>query len=712
MAATIPVSARAREKARPVLLYPRATLRLIRLPKDPPPFLPPQPQPCQAAAVTPGPIPSLAKWTNTLTLPLARITRTTSTRRQSLTQVAARVALVVAMIHASISLLGSFVPMTNPIFMAERVVTVVSLQTLATSWPGIETSQASISECTCCEEHEEKDKLKDGGDAATSAQPPPVKSCEHSGLRKRSPKSSSTNSIPKEACGEHRNIARSRYNDTLAAFGCVCKALLARGRKSCCTHPTLTGKAVARPVSSRHSVKLNAPKRKSLDSCCSPSVDSCCGNSACGKEAPSIRSIPHSHRKEGGSIRSRSCASLDSCCDDSCCGGGGVEKKNEDAAIDIAERGAVTYNEHAVLAIKGMTCTGCENKLIRTLRDIPTIGNAKTSLVLCRAEFDFDNGATDISALIQLIEKRSGFTAEAVREVQGSTHDLPLAVSQVLHEQLLAADRPNGVKGVVREGKDTVVVAYDPNVIGARDILKAYKAFSPVLAPEPPDPAILAGAKHIRLLFIRTAISAALTIPVLIMTWAPLPPHAHVYSIASLVLATIVQVGITGPFYTASFKSLVFSRLVETDLLIVLSTTTAYIYSVVAFAFEMIGRPLATGQFFETSTLLVTLIMVGRVISAVARQRAIEAISIRSLQEKTARIVFSDKSEQVLDVRLLHFGDTFKVLPDSAIITDGAVVSGASTVDESMMTGESLPVEKALGTRSSQARSTGRAFFW
>ena len=443
-------------------------------------------------------------------------------------------------------------------------------------------------------------------------------------------------------------------------------------------------------------MKLSVPKHKSLDSCCAPSVDSCCGKSDCGKQAPSIRSVPYSGRKGAGSIRSRSCASLDSCCDDSCCGGG-VDKKNEDAAIDMAERGAVTYNEHAVLAIKGMTCTGCENKLIRTLRGIPTIGNAKTSLVLCRAEFDFDNEATDISSLIELIEKRSGFTAEAVREVQGSTHDLPLAVPQAFQEQLIAADRPNGVNGVVRESKDTLIIAYDPNVVGARDVLKAYEAFSPVLAPEPPDPAILAGAKHIRRLSIRTAFSALLTIPVLVMTWAPLPPRAHAYSIASLVLATIVQVAITGPFYTASFKSLVFSRLVETDLLIVLSTTTAYIYSVVAFVFEMVGRPLATGQFFETSTLLVTLIMVGRVISAVARQRAIEAISIRSLQEKTARVVFPDKSEQVLDARLLQFGDTFKVLPDSAIITDGAVVSGTSTVDESMMTGESLPVEKGPG---------------
>ncbi|PIL24554.1 transporter [Ganoderma sinense ZZ0214-1] len=552
-------------------------------------------------------------------------------------------------------------------------------------------------DCACCDDDSCKDSIQQDEPSAASSQPAnvnPVKVCADSGLRKRtSAKSSSSPRVPTEACGEHRNIVRSRYNDTLAAFGCVCKALLARGVKSCCT-PAASGKGVARPASSKNSARLSIPKPTSAQSSRAPSIDSCCGKSDCGGEASGVRKVPCGRRKDGSS---RSCASLVFDCDDSCCGGGS-DKKNDDAAIDLAERGAGAYNEHVVLAIKGMTCTGCENKLIRTLCAIPTIGNPKASLVLCRAEFDFDNGATDLASLIQLIETRTGFTAEAQVVREGSIHVLLLTVPGRPHqERLIAAERADGVKDVVHEGKDLVVVSYDPTVIGARDILTTYSAFSPVLAPEPPDPAILAGVKHIRSLSVRTALSAALTIPVLVMAWAPLPPRPHAYSIASLVLATIVQVAITGPFYIASFKSLVFSRLVETDPLIVLSTTAAYVYSVVAFAFETIGRPLATGQFFETSTLLVTLIMVGRVISAVARQRAIEAISIRSLQEKTARVVFPDRHEEVLDARLLHLNDAFAVLPDSAIITDGEVVSGTSTVDESMMTGESRPVEKGPG---------------
>jgi Cu2+-exporting ATPase len=167
------------------------------------------------------------------------------------------------------------------------------------------------------------------------------------------------------------------------------------------------------------------------------------------------------------------------------------------------------------------------------------------------------------------------------------------------------------------------------------------------------------------------------------------------YSSASLALATIVQVFIAGPFYPKALKALVFSRVVEMDLLIVLSTSAAYIFSVVSFGYLIAGEPLSTGQFFETSTLLVTLIMVGRWVAALARQKAVESISIRSLQASNAILVDQESGmEREIDARLLQYGDTFKVLPDTRIPTDGTVITGNSEVDESMLTGESRPVEK------------------
>ncbi|KAI9771886.1 MAG: hypothetical protein M1840_001656 [Geoglossum simile] len=119
------------------------------------------------------------------------------------------------------------------------------------------------------------------------------------------------------------------------------------------------------------------------------------------------------------------------------------------------------------------------------------------------------------------------------------------------------------------------------------------------------------------------------------------------------------------------------------DLLIVLSTTTAYIFSVVSFVYQVRGQPLSTGEFFETSTLLVTLIMLGRLVPA-------NCYSSSGQSRGT--------DERDIDARLLQYDDVFKVIPDSRVATDGTVISGISEVDESTVTGEEKLVEKKLGS--------------
>ena len=109
-----------------------------------------------------------------------------------------------------------------------------------------------------------------------------------------------------------------------------------------------------------------------------------------------------------------------------------------------------------------------------------------------------------------------------------------------------------------------------------------------------------------------TLLSAFLTTPVLVISWAPLSPHTVASGPSSLALAALVQcIIIAGPFYAKALKAWLFSRIVEMDLLIVINTTTAYVYSVVAFVYEIDGKPRSTGCFFQTSTLLVTSIMCG-----------------------------------------------------------------------------------------------------
>lgn len=337
-----------------------------------------------------------------------------------------------------------------------------------------------------------------------------------------------------------------------------------------------------------------------------------------------------------------------------------------------------------------MTCTGCETKLVRTLAAHPAVTNLKTSLVLSRAEFDLGDAAM-VNEVIKHLERTTEFTCERITN-RGSSLDIlvPNGDTTAFFNQ----PWPEGVIEVRTVDKKTINVSFDPKVIGARDLVEHGWSNSPVhLAPPRVDPTLEAGHKHVSHMGYTTVLSICLTIPVLVMAWAPLPGSPLKYSSASLALATLVQFIIAGPFYPKALKALLFSKVIEMDLLVVLSTSTAYIFSLVSFAYLAVGHPLSTGQFFETSTLLVTLIMVGRWVAALARQKAVESISIRGLQTSTARIVCDD-GETEIDTRLLQYGDVFKVVPDSKVPTDGTVISGSSEVDESMITGESRPVEK------------------
>ena len=327
--------------------------------------------------------------------------------------------------------------------------------------------------------------------------------------------------------------------------------------------------------------------------------------------------------------------------------------------IDL-EKGASDV-EHLIISVQGMTCTGCEKSLSKALTSMPAVSNIKTSLVLGRAEFDLRTNLSIVET-IKALEKMTGFTCS---KMTLSGHEIDLTV---VDPTLFTGgkDVPFGVSDITILDLHTIRVVYAPEVVGARDLMGNPFFASAKLAPMADPPLISSGRAQLRLMLFKTLVSTVLTIPVLVISWAELPPREVAYGAASLVLATIVQVYIAGPWYVSAFKSLFFSHLVEVDFLVVLSTSTAYIYSIIAYAFLASDRPLSTGSFFETSTLLVTLIMVGRLVTCLARQRAVESISIESLQPPTAILVNakSDVREEI-DARLLQYGDMFAVLPVS-----------------------------------------------
>ncbi|TKA80278.1 hypothetical protein B0A55_03042 [Friedmanniomyces simplex] len=361
--------------------------------------------------------------------------------------------------------------------------------------------------------------------------------------------------------------------------------------------------------------------------------------------------------------------------------------------LDI-EKGT-SIREHVSLSVGGLTCTGCETKLSKALRDIRGVCNLHTSLVLSQAEFDLDGQAGPVDELIKAVEKATGFSCQ---RLSSSGQDLDLIVDSEA-KVFVEREYPPGITLMSVLGQREIRVTFDPTIIGARAVLEDAFGSKLGLAPRRASSDLESGQKHLRHTAWVTLGSAVLTIPVLVLAWAPIDPRPVVYGAVSLALATAVQFLVAGQFYISALRALIFTRQMEMDLLIVLSTTTAYLCSVIAFAFEVRGAPLPIGEFFETSTLLVTFIMLGRLVSAFARQKAVETVSVRSLQHQTAILCDPDGGNaREIDARLLQYGDFFRVDPDSRITTDGVIVTGATEVNESMITGESLPIEKRRGS--------------
>ena len=501
-------------------------------------------------------------------------------------------------------------------------------------------------------------------------------------------------------CSSHSRSARSRYQSRLEALGCICRALIARGQESCCARVSKKSAASSRPSSfkSRSSASVRSFCGKDADK---PRVlISNTGLRRCEQSAlPSRTSLGCSKGCCSPKVQTRTEAKG---CKDDCC-----DPKDTVTRLSPTSRAANTVGysdiekrndsgkEHVVIAISGMTCTGCETKLQRTLGNLKPVVNLKTSLILSRVEFDLNQGDLSPEDVIRHLERTTEFKCDRINTLT-STLDF---VCDRNSSEIVDGPWPNGVTDVKRVDKGaTIRVDFDSSLVGARDLVEKGWDRPMILAPSRLDPGLEASSKHVRQMGLMTLMSICLTIPVLVMSWAPLPHRELAYSSASLALATIVQFVIAGPFYPKALKSLLFSRIIEMDLLIVLSTSAAYIFSVVSFGYLAAGHPLSTGEFFETSTLLVTLIMVGRYVAALARQKAVESISIRSLQTSTATLTDESGIEQQIDTRLLQLGDVFKVAPDSKVPTDGTVISGHSEVDESMLTGESIPVEKSPGS--------------
>ena len=393
---------------------------------------------------------------------------------------------------------------------------------------------------------------------------------------------------------------------------------------------------------------------------------------------------------------------------DSCCVTGHEPRGPIRAAHSLrtprnCERGDVeeghTHSEHVVLKFQGSNCPGCTSEISKALESMSAIRNLQFNTMLLRAEFDLDLVKSSVRDVIEYAKRATG---RACQRIGDGWHELNVTVSGYWEDFVADAMLVLGVKDVTQMNGHTFSIKYDASVVGARQLLK-------LLNTDLDRPIHLAPAKShdelpmdIRATACSTTLSWVLTIPILVLAWAPLAKHTITYGLVSLILATIIQVVVGGPFYLRAFRSLILNRVIDLDLLVVMSTSIAYGFSVASFICEVKGTRLVSGIYFETSALLITLIMMGRLMSDFACLKAFKVGSIKSLQTRSALLVDTSirsiETDLDIDVRLLQLGDTFRVNTGCPVATDGIITSGVSEFDESVLTGEAILVRKALGS--------------
>ncbi|MHB1341809.1 MAG: heavy metal translocating P-type ATPase [Coriobacteriia bacterium] len=403
-----------------------------------------------------------------------------------------------------------------------------------------------------------------------------------------------------------------------------------------------------------------------------------------------------------------------------------VVPEDEPAAADAAPvTGATT---EAVFSISGMTCASCVAVVEKTVGRMPGVATATVNLATERLAVAFDPSVTNEAAIVAAVSSAgygaalmsgSGDVSAAGRAILGIL-GMTCSSCQSVIEKTLA--RMPGVRSAsVNLASETATVDFDPAVLGVDELIVAvrgagYDAMVRVETVEAGESAIDAQreaqqahiAHEIRLL----TLSAALSVPLLLMMFQPFmdaTPTVIAMWLArtvggawdpmamgkylGFVLATPVQFIAGWQFYRGFFHALK-RRTGNMDTLIAIGTSAAYFYSLAAtFVPALAEEPV----FYETSSLLITFVILGKLLEARAKGKTSDAIKkLMGLAAKTARVVRGGEEIDV-PVEQVVVGDVVVVRPGEKVPVDGILTDGSSAIDESMLTGESIPVEKHVG---------------
>lgn len=382
------------------------------------------------------------------------------------------------------------------------------------------------------------------------------------------------------------------------------------------------------------------------------------------------------------------------------------DQENQDniiVSIDPNDRPATTLGRHRVtFSVVGMDCPSCAPRVVIALNSMPSVAECNVDVFAGRATATYHPDNVLVGDMAKRVTAETGFKCQVLEDDPVGESEDPRKLMKILLARSAGEKYPeiDGVK-VVREKSGLIEVEYDPE-LNPRDVLALFNPWGPTYIPPSPETSLDAAQRAVLRLLRLTTVSIVLCLPVLVLAWAPLPPNPNLYGGLSLGLTTIIQFYVARSIYVSGIRALLFQRTIDMDLLVAISTGTAYVFSTVAYSLRVAGRPIEeqVETYFETAALLVTLVVLGRLVAAYARRRSTNAAAqLSSMQAGEAALVNPlTNSTSITPAGLVHIGDVLRIAPGERVPTDGRVVQGEAYVDESSITGESAPALKQTGS--------------
>lgn len=346
------------------------------------------------------------------------------------------------------------------------------------------------------------------------------------------------------------------------------------------------------------------------------------------------------------------------------------------------------------IPITGMTCSACSSSIERALKRLSVLKDASVNLTTAKATVEFQDTPSnpEVSLVLETI-KNEGYGIDDEKRslpVVGMTcAACASSIEKALSSQL-------GILSVqVNLNTSQVFVQYLPTIVSLEEIAATIKRLGYDVALQGEQLFDRQGQRHqeaMGRLKKELILSVVLTLPIMTFSMVKVQPFSDWYLL--FVLSTVVQFVCGWRFHKATFKALRHGS-TNMNTLITIGTFSAYIYStVVVFFSELLLSELQRHIYFETSAVIITFMLLGKYLEERAKGKTSESIKkLMALQSKRA-ILYRDGVEVEIPIEKVSKGDVLLVRPGESIPVDGVIVEGFSSVDESLLTGESIPVDK------------------